>query len=368
MAATPILSLEQPPPSRGKYRTLPYVITFSVLVGLGMANLTLPPINPWLLLPALYVCIALHELGHLTAGILAGFDVRSCTVGGISFHRDRGPWRVSFHWRRLLDGGSAGVLPVKRLLRSRDYAWMIAGGPIASLMLAAALLIVPRLHGGGAANTLALASLMIVAACLPYGLASPTDGSKLVMLWRNPEAGAAWIALFELLAQDASGVEPRDWDAETCRRVGRLPARAPEGITARILAYVRCLDCHEIDQAATLLEEALASSGRARDHMRAILFREACTFQARYRKDAASARVWAERAAAFKDGETHVMLWANARLLAAEQRFEEACAMSEQWRLEFTKNGLQSGLASLCLRHAEEFEVECRSLSSGAAR
>ncbi len=182
-----------------------------------------------------------------------------------------------------------------------------------------------------------------------------------MLLWRSPEAGDAWIALFDLFAQDARGVEPGGWDAGILGRIERVPPRVPEAVTARILAYTRRLDDGEIDTAALLLEDALALSGRSGDRMRAVLYWEACSFQAKYRQHAASARVWAERAAVFPDCEKHVPLWAQARLLAAERRFEEACAASEQWRIEFTRSGLQSGLATLCLRHAAEFEAECRS-------
>ncbi len=136
MVATPILNLEQPPPSRRKYRVLTRAIPFSIALGITLALVDVPSLEAWLLLPAVYLCIAFHELGHLTAGLLAGFDVRSCTVGGLSLSRNRGRWKVSFHWRRLLDGGSAGVLPLKGRPRLRDYGWMIAGGPIASVLLA----------------------------------------------------------------------------------------------------------------------------------------------------------------------------------------------------------------------------------------
>jgi hypothetical protein len=59
-----------------------------------------PACNGLLLLPALYLVIAIHELGHLAAGRLAGLDTGGIAVGGFVFTKAGKNWTFRFD-RRL---------------------------------------------------------------------------------------------------------------------------------------------------------------------------------------------------------------------------------------------------------------------------
>jgi hypothetical protein len=109
----------------------------------------LPHLNGFLLLPALYVAIAIHEAGHLLVGRIVGMPPGTLIIGGIHIFRSGQRWLIRFDYRRIFRGGFSKVLPPKDDFRPRAFAWMIAGGPIASLMFTVACGLAAFKYGNG---------------------------------------------------------------------------------------------------------------------------------------------------------------------------------------------------------------------------
>lgn len=90
MFATPILDLEHPLPQPSQ-AWIPRVI--GLVIGLVISLIIImadqnrlplwhwPGINGLLLIPALYVGLALHETGHLSLGTLVGLETGGISVG-----------------------------------------------------------------------------------------------------------------------------------------------------------------------------------------------------------------------------------------------------------------------------------------------
>ena len=126
MSTTPILDLEQAlPPTRKRrwartilvYSIAALVITaINVVWELSRSDAPDPPevhsFTGWLVLPALYFAILIHELGHLAAGKLAGMKPGGICVGGIIFLNSGERWIVRFQPQYLF-GGFAVPLPSK---------------------------------------------------------------------------------------------------------------------------------------------------------------------------------------------------------------------------------------------------------------
>jgi hypothetical protein len=87
MSATPILDLEETPPNPPPIKWIAVLI--GGLVGLLLGLLPsvklqhLPGFNGLLLLPAYYVAVGAHELGHLLVGSSVGMPPGALVVGGI---------------------------------------------------------------------------------------------------------------------------------------------------------------------------------------------------------------------------------------------------------------------------------------------
>lgn len=98
-----------------------------------------------LLLPiaflVIFMVLAIHELGHTLAGILVGFEFRMITVGPFMLRKEpseTNPNQIRFRWNTRLNamGGLALCLPkTEHHLRS-NFIKFVAGGPLASLLLA----------------------------------------------------------------------------------------------------------------------------------------------------------------------------------------------------------------------------------------
>jgi hypothetical protein len=126
-------------------------------------------------------------------------------------------WIFRFDYRRILGGGVARPLPPLGEFRPARYAWMVAGGPIASVVLTLVCGVAFLLSGNGAwdwVGTVFWAGVVTVLSLVPYSIGiTQTDGAWLRELLTQPQRSRAWMAMLILTGQDANGVRPRDWDA-----------------------------------------------------------------------------------------------------------------------------------------------------------
>jgi hypothetical protein len=86
---------------------------------------------------ALFICLVAHELGHLCAGLVVGFRFHLFAIGPLLIERKEAG-RIGIGWNRVLSfyGGAVSTLPNKTDGLRRRYAIAVAGGPLASLLVA----------------------------------------------------------------------------------------------------------------------------------------------------------------------------------------------------------------------------------------
>ncbi len=87
-----------------------------------------PAFNALLLIPAFYAAIAVHEMGHLVLGLLAGLDMGGIAVGGFLLLKSGENWVFRFD-RMWIGGGFFKPLMKATNFRASRCAWMVAGGP-----------------------------------------------------------------------------------------------------------------------------------------------------------------------------------------------------------------------------------------------
>jgi hypothetical protein len=117
-------------------------------------------------------------------------------------------------------------------------AWHVAGGPLASALIAAVAAAAAVTITGGLAHRLAvllaLLSLSVCAATVqPSGTGTgiASDGGRLLAWLRNPQSATALAALLALEGRALSGIRPREWEPELvhlaarCRHRRRTPWR-----------------------------------------------------------------------------------------------------------------------------------------------
>ena len=165
--------------------------------------------TPWDLLAfpfLMLIVLGTHEIGHLIGGLSQGMRFLLLIVGPFGWHASVAGPRFEWNTNVALMGGLAATLPteVGASLR-RQLLVMIAGGPLASLLLAifavaAIAYVEPR-----------LAAYCLIVAATSFGIFLVTliptraggfmsDGMQLIDVWRGGSAVVERSALLRIIA------------------------------------------------------------------------------------------------------------------------------------------------------------------------
>ena len=371
VSATPILDLEQDPPAPPR-AWVPTVV--GVLIGLIVVAIQIlgeqsilpswhwPAFNGLLLIPALYISIAVHEIGHLAAGKLLGLDTGGISVGAFRWIKSGENWVFRFDRRTWLGGFYKPLTGAANFEPSR-HAWMVAAGPIASVLLAIVCGLIAAQSGGGSiwAGTLfwSSASLAMLSA-MPFrsGL-NRSDGARFWQLLRHPEQARLWMALLDLQTEEAKGIRPREWSPLVFDQILTIDVSANEYPYCQLMAFYRKLDEGEETLALEHLENAIARSARAGRAMRHALFLEAASAGANIGRQAGKARAWRDRACKLQKPESLAAV--DGGIAMCEGRYEEAIGHWEAAQTRVARRKLDSGLIRFVKEKWAGYEAECRS-------
>jgi hypothetical protein len=111
------------------------------------------------------VVLAVHELGHLLAGLAQGFKFFLYVVGPLGFKRDDND-KVTIYLNKNLAyyGGVAGTTPVEdHPDNAKKFARILLAGPVASLLFAAICIVLAYLMGRPLGMTLFTGGMISIA-------------------------------------------------------------------------------------------------------------------------------------------------------------------------------------------------------------
>jgi hypothetical protein len=286
-----------------------------------------------LFLPAYYLVVAVHELGHLAAALFVRFEWREFSTDPLVVRRKAARIRWRFVPARLLAGGQVQAVPPDALNLRRRFLILLAGGPIATALVFAALAPFPWTDWSTAvcvANLLAAAT-----SWLPYYTGGYVTDEKAILLLSGGSAeGELLLAILRVMALDTRGVRPRDWGAETIARL-RLASESTLGVAASILLLSHALDGNDGDAIAEEVERALPRAGGGVPLHRRMIYETAAYTQGIFRRNAELAAAWLADARAVKgvvaeadwDADSlGAVAWASGKHSEAEAQFERALA------------------------------------------
>ncbi|MBO6575545.1 MAG: hypothetical protein JJ896_11130 [Rhodothermales bacterium] len=176
-------------------------------------------------LVVLWLIVLVHELGHVSGGLAAGFRFVLLAAGPIVFARRSG---LSLNRSLATFAGLAVSVPHRPETEglAGRMALVVAGGPAASLIvgLTAVLVALSMTVSGGTQSVVralialfGLGSTLTGAATLIPVTAGgiPNDGARLWRLLRPSHPGRAReAALLAVGTQELSGVRPENWSAD----------------------------------------------------------------------------------------------------------------------------------------------------------
>lgn len=277
-----------PQKSRGIFRR---IIPIASLLGLGLAFgyglgylakqqdieilgsiIPFPAEGPkWvflILLPvSLWLAIAFHELGHLLAGRWVGFRFVLYIAGVLGIRQQGKKTEVYFNRDWSTMGGLAATTP--RTFTGEDlrpkFARVVAGGPLASLVLGGLLLTLAILIGPSGGYLLTLAGitgfasvLLFFATAIPMknGNGFMSDGARLRSLLVPGPNSEREQALLSVTALLASGRRYGEFPAELIATIDQpIPDESKPPLGVLWLRFMHYLDAGLPDHAAAIAQE-----------------------------------------------------------------------------------------------------------------
>ena len=208
-------------------------IGFGYLVGKGGAGLgrlltDLPgSVLFAIIVIELWLVIALHELGHLLAGLKLGFQFRMYTVGPLCIQRKSGKHlEVNLNRDLRTFGGFCAMVPQggdSSLVRK--FTWFVLGGPMMSLAVAISCLasgfLMTALPGPFRFAVIFLgvlsAGIFLVTAIPMKNGAFMSDGARFLRLRDGGPLGKREAAILSLFAAGSGGMSAADYPDEWLR-------------------------------------------------------------------------------------------------------------------------------------------------------
>lgn len=290
MFETPILDRRQPISSLSKRRKLTWSNRIP-LIFFGLLLITLLV----RIAAMLIVCVVIHELGHLLAGLVVRWEFRAFLAGPFAIWRDADGFHLRLVPRRVIEGGSVLMVP-KRTKWSRGSEFIVvAGGPIFTALVFIPVITLPS---SGLTLSLAVANgLVALGSLLPLVLAGQaTDAVHLIRIIRA--RAESFEVIGKIWALDHAGILPCSWPSEL---VNGLTVAADDlacSHLARQYRYVYLRECRSRSAAAAALESILAHITEIPPHERRRYFCEAAFFQAVFGNSSVLAREWLKEARA----------------------------------------------------------------------
>jgi hypothetical protein len=247
----------------------------------------------------LVISLGVHELGHLVVGLLVRFRFYLFALGPIAVER-REPSGIKIRWNRepAFWGGVAGTLPMDSVRLTARFAAVVAGGPVASLLLAAGAAGLLHFHSGLVPSVrIELVWLRLLSFLLFLGTALPlpngafvTDGLRFFRLLRKGALADREQVMLMLCALQLSGVRPRNWDDALIGRGLRVRDGSMFEWQLHLFAYLRALDTGAFESAGQALDQAMALNVRVPPSARTHCVLEVAFFEAAHRCNAMQAR------------------------------------------------------------------------------
>jgi hypothetical protein len=212
---------------------------------------------------SIWIGIAVHELGHLLAGLLQGFHFALFTAGFLGIRAGKDRVEVFFNRDINSFGGLAATFPTSwhgEDLRKK-MAIIVAAGPLSSLLLGIGSLVLAwSLMPHGAHKVIifglfclgGLSLLLFVSTSIPSRAGGFTsDGGRFLALLRGGKTSAREQANLALVALLCAGKTPGELPADLVATISEQEEEAINltVINSRYLAFSYHLDRGEIEAA-----------------------------------------------------------------------------------------------------------------------
>ncbi|MCC5942479.1 MAG: M50 family metallopeptidase [Balneolaceae bacterium] len=300
------------------------LLLIAMLVGAGSVllylfvrdsfDLTLPswPVSILSVIAALFISVFIHELGHFIAGLVQKFQFHMFAVGPFKLEKTDKGLRTGLNLNMNVAGGLTLMTPNSETYDKEKFAWFIAAGPIASILLfiilATIAFSVHALFGtDGNTNTIIYFSWLTAVISLAIGITSlfpeeqgglETDGMQLRDLLRGGKRAVIKQYVMQLYISAFNGTRPRDYNTDILAKLNDATPKFKDNnsILARLFTYIHLLDKNEIKKAGDIINELTVNAEYStNDLLNPSIFLEKSFFEAYYNGDTEKAELYFEK-------------------------------------------------------------------------
>ena len=213
--------------------------------------------------------VAIHELGHVLAGLRAGFRFAYMMFWPVQIRR-KGERSLSIRpmFKSGLGlGGIAGMAPISGLDLRKAYLTMLWGGPLASLLWGAVAISIALLAGltssilGSYFWLMGIISLVIfMISIIPRSVAGYlTDGAAIKLLSRGKaEQVEIYVASLELSSEVASGKRPSECNSFSLNTLLRAEPDDQMFARGRYFGFLTAADSGDLEKARSYMNELMS--------------------------------------------------------------------------------------------------------------
>jgi len=294
--------------------------------------------------------IAIHEAGHLLGGLRRGMRFLLYVVGPFQFSRT--PSGIRFNWVFNLGtlGGLAACLPKPGAPLPPQLLSLIAGGPLASLLLMLAglglALLVEGRPAAYALITAFLSGLIFLVTAFPMrngGFMS--DGAQWLEVRRGGKAVEERQLLTVLMAESYGGCRPGELDGDLVEQVLAFEDDPLRRVASRLIAFLHRLDRGDLPAAGELADWLAEHIEAYPDGFRQGIAVELALFAGLHRQDREAAATWLKRSrGGIVDSARRALAEATVAALQGDSGSAEAALQRARRAL---RRGSDAGLARM---------------------
>lgn len=237
----------------------------------GLEETTSFLIDQLIFFGALFITVALHELGHIGAGLSVGMKLLSVRIGPFHVELKDGHWRLIApnSWKCIFQGGVRIIPASPQAYRKSDAIWTAAGGPLASLITGGLTLLFLLTAKDSSyepawqlmSQVAAISLLFFLANLVPVREAAAySDGARIyqIMTGHVLEDYRCVLAMTE--AMKVGPTRPRDYDIALIEKTASNGAlQANMATFLQLIASDYYFDAGRMDKACEALSKAEAA-------------------------------------------------------------------------------------------------------------
>ncbi|MEO0473115.1 MAG: M50 family metallopeptidase [Bacteroidota bacterium] len=253
-----------------------------------------------LIIPVILIVLAVHEWGHVFAGLRNNFAFRMFVVGPFMWQKEGE--KLVFQWNTKLNlfGGLAVCLPRGTENLRKRFMWYAFGGPLASLLLAGFAVLMWSVLKGISFDWIGpyllkeffmltglMSGLIFLVTILPFHSGGfYSDGARIRLLAQNTPEAEQEIFVLNMIAHSTDGLSPLEYDLSELERLVQLAPQSKRALLFYMYLYSGTMAQGKMEVAGHWLEKSIEQKDSLPGPLQSLLWLNEAEYAIHFHRDA----------------------------------------------------------------------------------